>query len=149
VGKGTIGLAAMMVVLLVVSGCGGGGDTTVSQSDYKNQVKLVCNESEQRIETLVQRLKHEYQESEQVATAQFQAENLLKVIDAYEVATGELADIGFPEEEEKKAEEMIRVREEAAAKVQASPLGTRDALPVIFKEANVMAEDLGAGGCIL
>lgn len=145
--KGTI-VVAVLAMLLALVGCGD-GDSSLSKAEYKNEVRLVCNESEQRIEELVSQLKQEYQEREQVATAKYQAENLLKVIDSYDETTEELADIGLPEGEEKKVEAFIQEREEAAAKVKASPLGTRDAFPVIFKGANEMAEEVGAAGCVV
>ncbi len=149
-GKGIVVAAVVAVLLLAFAGCGGGdGDSTVSKAEYKNQVRLVCNEAEQRLQELISRLKKEYEASTKVAEARYQAKNLQKLMDLYEETTAELADIGLPEGNEKEAEKLLHSREEAAAKVQASPLGTRDAFPVIFKDANDILKRFEANGCLL
>ena len=149
-GKGIFIAAVVLVVLFAAVGCGGGGGvTTVSESEYKSQVTLVCNEAEQKLQELITSLKQEYQERPQKAEARYQAENLLKLIGLYEETTEELADIGVPEDNEKEAEDLIHAREESAAEVQASPLGTRDAFQVVFRDANDILKKLEANGCLL
>lgn len=149
-GKGICIAAVVLAMLFAIAGCGGGeGETTVSGSEYKTQVTLVCNQAEQKLQELITRLKNEYQERPEKAEAQYQAENLLKLIGLYEETTEELADVGVPEGNEKEAEDLIHAREEAAAQVQASPLGTRDAFQVVFRDANDILKKLEANGCLL
>jgi apolipoprotein N-acyltransferase len=148
VGKGIV-VAAVMAMLLAFAGCGGGSDPTISEAEYKTELKLVCNESEQRVQDLVTQLKKEYEARSQKAEAQYQAENIQKLMVVYEETTEELSDIGLPEGNEEEAETLVHEREEAAAKVQASPLGTRDAFPVIFKGANEILKKHEAPGCVL
>jgi len=150
VGKGIFIAAVVLAMLFAVVGCGGGGgETTVSASEYKSQVTLVCNQAEQKLQELITRLKNEYQERPEKAEARYQAENLLKLIGLYEETTEELADVGVPEGGEEEAEDLIHAREESAAEVQASPLGTRDAFQVVFRDANDILKKLEANGCML
>ena len=149
-GKGIFIAAVVLAMLFAVVGCGGGGgETTVSASEYKSQVTLVCNQAEQKLQELITRLKNEYQERPEKAEARYQAENLLKLIGLYEETTEELADVGVPEGGEEEAEDLIHAREESAAEVQASPLGTRDAFQVVFRDANDILKKLEANGCML
>ena len=148
-GKGIFVAGVAAVLLLAFAGCGGGEDSSVSQAEYKTQVTLVCNGAEQKVQELISQLKQEYQERPEKAEAQYQAENLLKLIGVYEETTEELADVGVPEGKEKEAEDLIHAREEAAAEVQASPLGTRDAFQVVFRDANDILKKLEANGCLL
>lgn len=149
--KGIIVSAVVLAAISALVGCGG-GDSSVSAADYSNELRLACNKGEREIEELVGRISENYYEKrEQAPTTKFQVENLLKVISAYDDVTGEIADIGIPEEgnQQKQAEELVKTREEAVAKVEASPLGTRDSIPQIFKSANELAEDLGASTCMM
>ena len=139
-------LFAVLALLLAVAGCGGSDDdSSVSKEEFGQQLKLACNEGLQERETLVRNLTREYyEEREERATPEYQAENLLKVMATYQKTTDKIADIGLPEGEEEKVEGFIKAREEAAAKVEASPIGTRDALESIFKDANEKALALDA-----
>jgi hypothetical protein len=149
--KGAIGFAVVMAMLLVFAGCGGGDDSSsVSKQEYSQELKLACNNGLKERETLVRKLQKEfYEKRAQNPTPEYQAENLLKVMATYQETTEEIADIGLPEGEEKKAEELLRAREEAAAKVEASPLGTRDGIETIFKDANEQALAMDASSCVL
>jgi len=138
-------------MLLALAGCGGGDeDSSLSKEEYTTQLELVCNKGSQERETLVTTISKEYYEQrEQRANAKYQEENLLKLMDTYQGTTEKIADIGLPEGEEEKAEAFIQAREEAAGKVEASPLGTRDNLEIIFEPANEKSQALGVGNCDL
>ncbi|HET9196970.1 MAG TPA: hypothetical protein VFN92_01780 [Solirubrobacterales bacterium] len=140
----------LIAMLVGLTACGSDDSSSLSKEEYTQQLKLVCNEGLKDRETLTRELAKDYYENRaQNPTPEYQAENLVKMIHVYQGTTQSIADIGMPEGEEKKVEEFIREREEAAAKVEASPIGTRDAIETIFKEANEQAAALGAEGCVL
>jgi hypothetical protein len=144
--KAIIGLA-VAAALLVVPGCGG-DDSTVSREEFDQQLELVCNKGLQEREELVSEINQEFEEKrEQKADTAYQVENLRKLIAVYQGTTEEIANIGVPEQDGEKAEEFVQAREEAAAKVDASPLGTRDNLEGVFEKANELAEDFEARSC--
>lgn len=149
--KGRLGFAILMAMLLVFVGCGGGGeDSSLSKDEYTQQLKLVCNEGLKERATLIRSLSKAYYEKRaQNPTPKYQAENLLKLIAVYQATTQAIADIGLPEGQEKEVEAFIHAREEAAAKVEASPIGTRDAIETIFKDSNEKAVALDAETCVL
>ena len=133
--------------LFSMIGCGG-GDSTVGNDEYNQQLRLVCNKGLQEREELVNAINKDYEENqEQKATTAYQIENLRKLIAVYQGTTEGIADIGLPEERAARAEEMVEAREDAAAKVDGDPLGTRDSLEAVFKKANQLASDLDAPSC--
>lgn len=132
-----------------MAGCGG-NDSPISRAEYDQRLEIVCNKGLKEREEMIQAINQEYEElQEQKATTQYQVENLRKVIAIYQGTTEEIADIGLPEKGEKQAEEMVQARENAAGKVDANPLGTRDALSTVFAKANKLAEELEAKSCTL
>jgi hypothetical protein len=146
--KGIGGIVVVLVVLLGVAGCGGGDDGPISKAEYDRQLELVCNKGLKEREELITGLTEEFEQKRvQKPTPQYASENILKLITIYRGTTEEIADIGLPEKDEQKVEKMIQEREEGTAKVEASPLGTRDAIFTIFKEANELAEELEAKSC--
>jgi hypothetical protein len=148
--KGIAGLAIAVISLLVVAGCGGGGSSTISQQEYERKLEMVCNDGLQQREDAFRVITQEYEElSEEEATPQVQNENLLKLIAVYEETTEEISEIDLPEGNEKKAEEMVQEREDAAAKVQADPQGTRPRFETIFKKSSDLAKTFGANACVV
>jgi hypothetical protein len=138
----------VLAALAVLAGCGGGGDSTLSKEEFTQKLKLVCNEGQQARQTLIQNISRDYYEHHaQAPTDQYQAKNLLKLIGTYQETTEKIADIGLPEGEEEKVEKFLQTREEAAAKVEASPLGVRDNFQTLLQGPEEEAEALGVGTC--
>jgi len=141
-------LFAVLAVVLAFAGCGGGDDSTLTKAEYTQQLKLACNEGTQARETLIAEITRQYyEEREKPPTPQYQANNLRKLVDTYQATTKKISEIGLPEGEEKKAEAFVRAREEAAAEIEASPLGTRDNILRLFIDPEKKAEALGVGTC--
>lgn len=140
---------AVMAVFALLAGCGG-GNSSLSKDEFARELKLVCNKGLQERETLIKNLTQEYYEQRaERATPKYQAENLRSLMNIYQGTTEQIAEIGLPEGEEEKVEALLHAREEAAAKVKASPIGTRDNLEIIFKEADQKAEAFSAPSCAL
>ncbi len=142
------GIAALAVagLLLIGAGCGS-DDSSISKQEYDQKLELACNKGLKEREELFSEVTREFEEQGKKASEDFQAEGIRKLTAIYEDTTEEIADIGLPEQGEKKATELVEAREEAAAKVDADPLGAREKLISIFAKANKLAEDLKASSC--
>jgi membrane protein involved in colicin uptake len=144
-----MGFAVVLISLLVLSGCGG-DDSSLSQDEYEQKLEVVCNEGLQEREELANKITREYEEQkEQKLTAEYQAENIRKLVTVYQGTIEEIKDLGLPEQNREKVEELIKAQEEASAKVLASPLSARDSLQTVFEEADDKAEALGVDSCTL
>lgn len=141
-----VGLAVAGVLLLVVTGCGD-DDSSVSKQEYDQKLELVCNQGLKDREAFIAEVNKKYEAQGGKASKDFQAENIRKLIAIYQGTTEEIADIGLPEEGEKKAEELVQTREKAAETVETDPIGSIESLPAIFKKTNQIAEDLEAKSC--
>lgn len=144
--KGIVGLAVAGTLLLVAVGCGS-EDSSVSKQEYDQKLELVCNKGLQEREELIKEISQEFEEQERKADAKAQAETVNKLIAVYQATTEEIADIGVPEQGEKKADELVEAREEAAAKVEADPIGSLGVSNTTFEKANKTAEDLEVKSC--
>lgn len=147
--KAIAGLVVVGALLLVASGCGGGDDSTVSKQEYDQQLELVCNQGLKEREAYLEELNRRFEEQGGKVSKAFQVKNLRKYVAIYQGTTEEIADIGLPEEDKKKAEELVETREKAAAQVEADPLGSVESVQVIFKKTNEVAEDLEAKSCAI
>lgn len=136
-----LGVAAALLV-----GCGS-DDSSISKQEYDQKLELVCNEGLQAREELINDLGEELQQQRKKPSTDSQTEAVRKLIAAYQTTTEEIADIGLPEENEQKAEELVEAREEAAAKVEADPLGSVGITATTFERANKLAEDFEAKAC--
>jgi len=135
-----------LVGLLGLAGCGS-DDSSISKQEYDQQLALVCNKGLQAREELVEKVGREFQEQGGKLTDADAEENLLKLIAVYQETTEEIADIGVPEKDAQKAEELVQAREDAAAKVKADPRGTRESIVTIFANASKIAKELDAKSC--
>ena len=147
-GKGLAVLGALLISVFAMAGCG--EDSSLSQAEYEQQLELVCNTGIRERAELVSAVTREFEEQlERKTSPQYEAENLKKLAATYEHTTEEIDDLGLPEQDPEKIEELIQTREEAAAKVLADPLGARGNLDPIFEEADQVAESLGVKSCTM
>jgi hypothetical protein len=146
--KGILGFAAVLISLVVISGCG--GDDSLSREEYDQQLELVCNKNLQEREEFTSQVSREFEEQrERELTPEYQAENIGKLAAVYQKMPEAIRELGLPEEDPEQVEELIRAQEEASARVLASPIGARDSLQAMFKEADEVAESLGVQSCTL
>lgn len=137
-------IVGLVVAAAILAGCGG-GDSSISKQEYDQELELVCNKGLQEREELVNRLSREYEERKKQSNTKVNTENIRSLIAVYQGTTEAIADIGLPEEDEKKAEELVQEREKAAEKVEADPLGSLG--PLTFEKVTKAAEDLNAKSC--
>lgn len=142
-----MGLSAVLIAVFVAAGCG--GDSALSQTEYNQQLELVCNKGLQERETLVNSINREVQQQQgSTLSPDEQAENLRKLMRVYQTQTVEkIKELGLPEQEPEKVEELIEDMEEASAKVIATPRTAVEQLQAIFKEADEAADSLGVQSC--
>jgi hypothetical protein len=148
------GISAIVVFvgLLGIVGCGGGSSSpsSVSQAEYEQQAELICNEGLQQREEVFKEVSAEYERRDRSAsakeTAEEQAQNVRKLMAAYDVTTEELTDVGLPEQDEKKAEELLREREKGSAQIEADPQKMSEFI-AIFAKAGKIAQGLEVASC--
>jgi hypothetical protein len=146
--KGISALIAALIGLLCIAGCG--GSSTISKAEYQQQTELVCNKGLKEREELLKKVSAEYYKqsgkASQKEQAEEQAENVRKLMAVYQRTTEELGDISFPEQGEKAAEELVKAREDGAAKLKANPQDIAE-FATIFAKATKSAEGLGVASC--
>ncbi|HWC48785.1 MAG TPA: hypothetical protein VG448_07885 [Solirubrobacterales bacterium] len=136
-----------MIGLLGITGCGSSSSSTLSKSEYEQKLELVCNKGLREREEFIQGVTQEYQEQGKKLTAKGQAENLRNLMAVYQGTTEEIAEIGVPENEEKKAEELVKEREQAVAKIKADPLTGLSEFSELFAKSYKIAEGFDTKSC--
>lgn len=145
--KAIVGLLIAGTLALVVAGCGGDDDSSISKQEYDQQIELICNQVLQDREEYTDKIGREQEQTRQKTDEKDLEQTIFDLIAIYQRGTAEIADLGLPEEDEKKAEELIKAREEAAARVEADPVGSLRTGNNTFDKANKAAEDLEAKSC--
>lgn len=145
--KGISAVLVILVGLLGIAGCGG-GSSSMSKAEYEQKLELVCNKGLKDREEFIAEVTRRYEKQQlKRPNAEEQAENLRDLMGVYQVTTEEIADIGLPEKDAKKAEELVQAREDAVAKVKADPHGALPELAEIFAKAYRLAEGFDAHSC--
>jgi ABC-type glycerol-3-phosphate transport system substrate-binding protein len=146
--KGISAIVVVLVGLLGVAGCG--GDSTISRTEYEQRIELACNKGLKEREELFKKLTVEYEKLSRAASqkeqAELQAGNVGRLVTIYQGTTEEIADIGFPKQGEKMAEELVKAREDGAEKLAAKPEAINE-FTTIFTKATKTAENLGVASC--
>lgn len=141
--KGISVVAVVLIGLLGIAGCG--GDSSLSKAEYQQQIELVCNKGLKEREELFKEVTAEYEKKSRNASrkklAELQANNVRRLMAVYQGTTEEIADLGLPEQGEKKAEELVKGREDGTAKVEADPQGSVAEFATIFAKPNKISED--------
>jgi len=141
-------IAALMALVLVAAGCGG-SDSTLTEKEFEQQLKVACNNGAQESSEVYEKISNLYSEGKRKPTRDFQEENLGKMMGVYENTTENIAEIGLPEEGKERAEDLIKAREDGAAKATADIWETRNEYLVIFKDANERAREYDASACTI
>jgi hypothetical protein len=144
--KAIVGLAVAAGLLMAASGCGG-GSSSLSKAEYEQQLELVCNKGLQEREAFVAKVSEEYAQKKSGTDSKSQAQNIRGFMTVYNGITEKIDEIGLPEQDQKKAEELVQTREDAAAKIEADPLGTFPESLQIFAKPNKISEEFGVHSC--
>jgi hypothetical protein len=147
------GISAIVVVVVIgllgMTGCGG-GDSSISKAEYEQQIEVACNKGLKEREELLKEITPEYEKQARGASqkelAEIQARNIRKLMAIYRGTTEELADVDLPEQGEKMAEELVKSREDGAAKVEADPQVFTE-FTRVFAKATKAANGLGVASC--
>lgn len=145
--KGTSAIVVVLIGLLGITGCGSGSSSTLSKAEYEQKLELVCNKGLREREEFIQGVTHEYEKQQKKLTAQGQAENLRHLMGVYQGTTKEISEIGLPEHAEKKAEELVKAREDAVAKVKADPASALSEFAELFAKSYKIAEEFDTKSC--
>jgi hypothetical protein len=146
------GISAIIVIAIGLLGIGGcGGDSSLSKAEYDQKLELVCNKGRSEREELLKEISQEYNGQNRNANAKEQAEeqaaNILKLMAVYRGTTEEIDGIGLPEQSEEMAEELVKSREDAVAKVEADPGSAVANFAAIFAKPNKISEELDVASC--
>jgi hypothetical protein len=149
--KGISAIVVVVIGLLGIVGCGGDSSSAaLSRAEYEQQAELICNEGLKQREEVFQEVTADYEQRNRNASAKEQAEeqakNVRKLMAAYEATTEELADVGFPEQGEKKAEELLQEREDGSTKIKADPQKMTEFIAIFAKAAKI-AKGLEVASC--
>jgi hypothetical protein len=146
--KGISAIIVVVVGLLGIAGCG--DDSSITRAEYEQQAELICNEGLKDREQFFKEVSAKYARRSPNASAKEQAEeqaqNVRGLMDVYQVTTEELADLDIPEQGGKKAEELLKAREDGAAQLKADPQKMSEFLKV-FAKASKSANGLGVVSC--
>jgi hypothetical protein len=148
--KGISAIVVVLIGLLGIAGCGGGGSSSVSQAEYEQQAELVCNEGLKQREEVFKKVSAEYARRDRSASAkelaEEQAQNVRELMATYDVTTEKLTDVGLPEKDTKKAEELLQEREKGASQIEKDPTKMSEFI-AIFAKAGKIAHGLGVASC--
>jgi hypothetical protein len=142
--KGISAVVAALIAVLGIAGCGG-GNSSISKAEYQQQIELVCNKGLKEREEFFKEVTQEYTQQSKNATpkelAEIQAKNVRRLMAVYKGTTEEIADLGLPEQGEKKAEELVKGREDGVAKVEEETVRGVAQFSAIMAKPNKIAED--------
>jgi hypothetical protein len=142
--KGISGIIVVLIGLLGLAGCGS-GSSTLSKAEFDQQLELVCNKGLQEREEFLVKGNEEVAEGKIKKVGK--AEAIRRLFAVYAGTTEKIAEIGLPEKEEQKAEELVQAREAAAKKVNEDPLGAIAKVATIFAKPIKIAEELEVASC--
>lgn len=147
--KGAIVGAAVVLAALamVIAGCGGDGDdtTALTKAQFTKQANALCTKSDEE-------RKAEYRaraENGQEFTDSEQEELFIEVfIQPFQEMVGELEDLGVPQGDEQKLEEIFSEMKKGGKVLEGDPLLILSE-PKVFDKANQLSSEYGMTGCVI
>jgi hypothetical protein len=143
--KGISAIVVVLIGLLGITGCG--DDSSLTKAEYEQELELVCNAGLKKREEFIADVNRRYEKQQKKPDVAEQHENLRELMGVFGVTTEEIADIGLPEQDGKKAEELVKEREDAVAEVKANPGTALQDFNEIFAKSYRLAENFGAASC--
>jgi hypothetical protein len=149
VSKGVFGSilgAAAIAFALLVSGCGGSDEPeALTKAEFVKQGEAACKQGADERSKLIEEFSQKVKPGD-ANTVKVQEEVVLAAIPTYEKATTKIDELGAPEGDEQKVEEIVKAMEGAVEQVKANP-GSAAISSIPFKEANKLLQDYGLDGC--
>lgn len=116
-----IGLVALLMAAGALASCGGSESEPVTKKELLRQGNAICGKFQQGREEVVAEYGSRFQGKE--PTKADKVEVLTELVERYEEATANLAELDPPEADQAKVERMIAEMEAAADKAHQNPLG--------------------------
>jgi hypothetical protein len=138
-----IALAVLAALSLSAFGCGGGDEESLTKTEYVRKGNTICGKWQQARGNLFQELNQKIKPP--ITQAKKEKATLL-ILEPFETATEELADLPLPAGSEEKAEEVVQAMEDGISQGKANP-GTLLSSTLPFEKANKLAEGYGLTEC--
>jgi hypothetical protein len=150
VSKGVFGSilgAAVVAFALLVTGCGGSDEPeALTKAEFVKQGNAICKQSESERSKVIERFSQEVKPDKD-SMVKAQEELVLALVPTYEKATTKIDELGAPEGDEQKVEEIVKAREEAIEQVKANP-GSAAISSLPFNDANKLLQSYGLTTCV-
>jgi len=141
-------LAAAVAILAIVAGCGGGDDnSSLTKEEFSQKGNAICSrataDQQKALTDTYRKLEKEGAEGKKAE------ETIVKTAALPPIAkmTEELGDLGTPEGEEAKAEEMVKAFEAEVRKIEEDPQGALQGTVGSFDKANKLATQFNMEAC--
>ncbi len=139
-----------LAAVLGIAGCGGDDETSASltRAEYVKQGNAVCKKAQdERTKALEEAIKTAKPGEELDKAGKENLVDTALVPQYQEMAKG-LDELGTPEGDEAKAEDLVEAMEKSLKDVEAEPLEAFETVKQ-FAKANAIAEDFGLTNCVI
>lgn len=138
--------ALLAVAAIVAAGCGGGeSEETLTKAEFTKQANAICKKTAEQRGKVIAELA---QQMDPKGNVEKQQEKLVQeALPTYESATQQIDELGAPEGDEEKVEDIVEAMEGAVAKAEADP---KAALvnSAAFEDANDLLKSYGLKECL-
>ena len=146
--KGVWGLIAVVLIAVAVAiaGCGGGGsDETLTKAEFTKQANAICKKAADRRAKIIGHFLQTVDPKEDEKTQQ--EEVVFAALPTYKSAAQQIDELGAPEGEDEKVQELVKDMEEAVKRAEANPQSAVVA-EAAFKKPNELAKSYGLEDCV-
>lgn len=142
-------VGVVVAVAALAFGCGGDDDDSLTKAEYRKQANALCLQGNDQKDNAIREgfedpKKAGITAKGEAGTIEVLTELALPPIVAM---TEELKELGGPEGEEEKAEEMVEAIEAEIDEIEANPKAVATGSGGEFNEANKLADELGLESC--
>jgi hypothetical protein len=144
--KGTFLACGLLVVALLIAGCGDSEESSLTKAEFVKQANAACKEHADERNELFQKVSKTIKASEVTKADQ---EMLIDevLIPPYEKNIESIEDLGAPEGDEEKVENITEEMEKAIEKIEANPLVALRST-IQFAGANAALSKYGLDACV-
>jgi len=140
-------IGALLSLALLAYGCGGGDETTaLTRQQFINQANLICKKQRDRRNAKVAAAV-QGRDQTKLLPLKVREDLVLETIPDYEGAYEQISELGAPDGDEERIDEIVEAMEESAQKVKAQPaqalVSTKQ-----FQRANELSAEYGLSECL-